>query len=586
MSHLQKPAFSFISAAIVCSALLCGFFLLFHWFTFYQTHFLPQTFVNNLDISNLTFIQAINKLDAIQINPEEKIVLVSAEEKISSSSGQLALNYNFSLLLTKIIQEQTTQSSLRNFFFSFFTDNKFAFFAPTDFDQQALKNMISALALRVDRQGKNGYLLLKKSGQLSSLIIEPGQNQVQLNQEKAFLLISQNLGYQQNFSLPTEEEVLQYSSSQIEQLQTQASFLIKKNLNFQTKQIDNFSFSLSDIDLIPLLGASSSTKLAIKQEYITSLQEQTLRLPQEPKLVISNNKVLEFVPPLDGITLDANAFSLQLDQGLKQLTASDSASQINFDLPLLTQSPSATLASTNNLGINEIIGFGESYYAHSIPGRIHNVALTASKINNALVAPGETFSFNKTLGEVSAAAGFKEGYVIKGNRSELSAGGGVCQVSTTLFRALLDAGLQIDLRLPHSYRVSYYELNNDPGFDATVYSGNVDLRFTNDTDHYLLLAVQTDSDQLYMTVKIYGTSDGRQTTITNYKKFNAQAAPATEYIIDPSLVRGNKKQIDWAVGGLQTIFTHTIYNADGSVRSQKNYPSTYQAWSAKYLINP
>ncbi|NCU32515.1 MAG: vancomycin resistance protein, partial [Candidatus Moranbacteria bacterium] len=227
-----------------------------------------------------------------------------------------------------------------------------------------------------------------------------------------------------------------------------------------------------------------------------------------------------------------------------------------------------------------------SYYAHSIPGRIHNVALTASRLNNTLVAPGETFSFNQTLGEISAATGFKEGYVIKGNRSELSAGGGVCQVSTTLFRALLNSGLKINLRLPHSYRVSYYELNNDPGFDATVYSGNVDLRFTNDTDHYLLITAQADSDLLYMSIKIYGTADGRSTTITNYKKFNAQAAPAAEYITDLSLPKGTKKQIDWAVGGLQTIFTHTIYNADGSVRSQKDYPSTYQAWSAKYLVNP
>lgn len=245
-----------------------------------------------------------------------------------------------------------------------------------------------------------------------------------------------------------------------------------------------------------------------------------------------------------------------------------------------------SLSETNDLGINDLIGFGESYYDHSISGRIHNVALTSSKLNNTLVAPGQEFSFNQTIGEVSAATGYQNGYVIQGGRSVLSPGGGVCQVSTTLFRALLDAGLQITLRHPHSYRVSYYELNNDPGFDATVYSGNIDLRFINDTDHYLLISSQTDNDNLYMTVKIYGYDDGRYTTITDYKKYNFVGAPATEYIVDASLPSGTKKQIDWAVGGLQTIFTHTIYNGDNSIRSQTKYPSKYQAWSAKFLVGP
>ena len=586
MLSYKKSTFSPFSLIIIFSAVFFICALLFYWLTFYQTHFLPQTFLNHVDIGNLTFSQAQTKLETFQINPAEKVILLAGEEKISSSSAQLSLNYNFLNSLTEIFSSQTEKSPLKKVFLALFSSKKFSFTAPVSFDQQALKNMIAAFSLRLYQPGKDGYLLLKKGGDFSSLTIEPGQNELLLDQDRAFSLVAPALGYQQVFSLPIEEVSLQYSSAQIDNLKQQASFLINKKLIFQTSQLDNFSFTLSDKDLIPLLGASSSTKLSFKQDYINFLQKKVSRPPQEPELTFINDEVSTFIPPLSGLTLDTNAFSLQLDQGLEQLSASTSAQSILLDLPLIIQEPQTSLAQTNNLGINEILGFGESYYAHSIAGRIHNVALTASRINNTLVAPGEAFSFNQTLGEVSATTGFKEGYVIKGNRSELSAGGGVCQVSTTLFRALLNAGLQIDLRLPHSYRVSYYELNNDPGFDATVYSGNVDLRFTNDTDHYLLITAQTDSDQLYMTVKIYGAADGRSATITNYKKFNAQAAPATEYITDPSLPQGTKKQIDWAIGGLQTVFTYTVYNANGSIRSQKNYPSTYQAWSAKYLVNP
>lgn len=586
MLPYKKSTFSPFSLIIIFGTVFFTFAALFYWLTFYQTHFLPQTFVNHVDISNLTFFQAQKKLEALQINPAEKVILLAGEEKISSSSAQLSLSYNFPAALTEIFSSQTEKSPLKKVFLALFSSKKFSFTAPVSFDQQALKNMIAAFSLRLYQPGKAGYLLLKKGGDFSSLAIEPGQNELLLDQDQAFSLVAPALGYQQIFSLPIEETFLQYSPTQIENLKQRASFLVNKKLIFQTSQLDNFSFTLSDTDLIPLLGASSSTKLSFKQDYINFLQKKVSRSPQEPELTLTNGKISTFIPPLSGLTLDANAFSLQLDQGLEQLIASSSARSILLDLPLIIKEPQTSLAQTNNLGINEILGFGESYYAHSIAGRVHNVALTASRINNTLVAPGEAFSFNQTLGEVSAATGFKEGYVIKGNRSELSAGGGVCQVSTTLFRALLNAGLQIDLRLPHSYRVSYYELNNDPGFDATVYSGNVDLRFTNDTDHYLLITAQADSNQLYMTVKIYGTADGRSATITNYKKFNAQAAPATEYITDTSLPRGTKKQIDWAIGGLQTTFTYTVYNPDGSIRNQKNYPSTYQAWSAKYLVNP
>src|SRR5690606_29560789 len=96
------------------------------------------------------------------------------------------------------------------------------------------------------------------------------------------------------------------------------------------------------------------------------------------------------------------------------------------DLILAEAAPEMTLADTNNLGINERIGFGESYYSGSIPNRIHNVSLTAQRINMAIVPPGKEFSFNRTLGDVSAAIGFRSAYIIKDGRTSLGDGGGVC----------------------------------------------------------------------------------------------------------------------------------------------------------------
>jgi vancomycin resistance protein YoaR len=204
-------------------------------------------------------------------------------------------------------------------------------------------------------------------------------------------------------------------------------------------------------------------------------------------------------------------------------------------------------------------------------------------MNNILVAPGEEFRFNKTLGEVSKRTGYRSAYVISNGKTVLGDGGGVCQVSTTYFRAVLDAGLQVTLRRPHSYRVSYYELNQKPGIDATVYSGDVDFRFVNDTDHHILIRSSANSDDLYMKVEIYGTSDGRTAEIVDHKTWDLRSPPPPAYYPTTEIPAGTTKQIDWAVSGIKASFTHIVKDKDGETISEKEYYSNYVPWSAKYL---
>jgi vancomycin resistance protein YoaR len=253
-------------------------------------------------------------------------------------------------------------------------------------------------------------------------------------------------------------------------------------------------------------------------------------------------------------------------------------------LALQKAEPEISLADTNDLGINELIGFGETYYYHSIPSRIHNVKVTADKLNLTIVPPGEEFSFVKTIGPVNAETGYQQAYIIRSGSTLLEFGGGVCQVSTTTFRALLNAGLNITRRLPHSYRVSYYELNQQPGFDATVYAGNVDLRFINDTPGHILIYSEADSERLYMTVKIYGTDDGRTAEIKNYKKYGYTPPPEPEYIPTDSLPPGEVKQVENAVAGIKASFDWIVRDASGEIIREKTFYSNYQAWGAKYLV--
>ncbi|HSW89505.1 MAG TPA: VanW family protein [Patescibacteria group bacterium] len=294
----------------------------------------------------------------------------------------------------------------------------------------------------------------------------------------------------------------------------------------------------------------------------------------EPRLAIVGTSVEAFEAPRDGevITIEP---SVQIVQ--QALEGADV-----HELSINITPPKTSLSSINTLGITERLGRGDSTYFHSIPNRITNVSLTTSKINGVLVMPGEEFSFAKYLGEVSAATGFKQAYIISQGQTILGDGGGVCQVSSTMFRAILNAGLPVTERRGHSYRVGYYEQNSKPGFDATVYSPHPDLRFVNDTSTPILIMAVADSKKLAMYVELWGKSDGRKAEILNYKQWGATPALPTVYQDDPTLPPGKLKQIDFAAPGLKVSFDYKVTYSDGQSKTV-NFLTNYVPWRAVYL---
>jgi vancomycin resistance protein YoaR len=241
-----------------------------------------------------------------------------------------------------------------------------------------------------------------------------------------------------------------------------------------------------------------------------------------------------------------------------------------------------TIDKVNELGIEERIGRGESYYAHSIPNRIFNVGLASDRINSALIAPGEEVSFNKLVGEVSAATGYRSAYIISQGRTVLGDGGGLCQVSTTLFRAAMNAGLPILERWGHSYRVSYYEQNSSPGIDATVIAPSKDFRFKNDTPGHILIQTINDPKNLHLVIEIYGTSDGRVASVTEPKVWGITPPLPTVYQDDPSLPSGTMKQVDWSASGARASFEYKV-TRDGETLQDQTFSTVYRPWAAVYL---
>jgi vancomycin resistance protein YoaR len=567
----------------ICIGIVAGM----AFFSQYQLRYYPNIYINKIPIGGLNQDEAARILtEQTPTLPSSTITLSADGITLASSSAELGLQYDFDQTLAQaMVYAKEGPFYRRVIQLLKLQYQPLELQAPLTFDETKVTAMLAQLQPLVDIPDQEPQASLKTSGVANSLSIfagEPG---------RAIDVVStaSNLQYQASLSnIDLEVTVAsigaELTESQLSDAQVRAEKLVGKSLVFHHP---DKTLRLNDQNLIELLAFPEGVRENEVNKVITNWQTQVTREPQDAVFEYDPTtlKVKTFIPHLNGLELDEETTQHQLVEFITTTAASDTELPefTQVELQLAVKKPDTTLAKTNDLGIIERIGWGDSEYDHSIPSRIHNVALTSRKINNIIIKPGEEFSFNKALGDVSAATGFQPAYIIKNGQTVLGDGGGVCQVSTTLFRAVLNAGLNVTKRRPHSYRVSYYELNAKPGIDATVYSGDVDLRFVNDTGKHILVRSEADSKNLYMAIELYGTSDGRTAEIIDHKTWGYQPAPPAIYIPDPSLPTGQLKQIDWAASGIKASFIYKVTDKDGQVMREQTFTSNYIPWSAKYL---
>ena len=240
--------------------------------------------------------------------------------------------------------------------------------------------------------------------------------------------------------------------------------------------------------------------------------------------------------------------------------------------------PTRTTAEAKAMGITGVVGTYETTFG-GVPNRIHNVELVSHLVDNKLIEPGATFSFNDTTGERTAAKGFLEAPVIINGEVQTGLGGGVCQVSTTVFNAAYEAGLPITARTNHAIYISHYPL----GRDATVDYPSTDLKFVNDTGHWLLLRTFVTSSSLVAT--LYGTPQHRKVE-TATLPLRWVGPPPVKKTIDRALRPGEKVVDDPGVPAQATSVTRTVFAPDGTELSQGTWVSNYRAVAKLVRIGP
>ncbi|APD09514.1 MULTISPECIES: VanW family protein [Thermus] len=250
----------------------------------------------------------------------------------------------------------------------------------------------------------------------------------------------------------------------------------------------------------------------------------------------------------------------------------------NFRLPVRYTPPSPSLRDLYALGVREHLATGETDFRGSSRERAHNLLLASAKLDGLLLPPG-AFSFNRALGPITEEEGYKEAFVIVGERTEQGVGGGVCQVSTTLFRAFFFAGLPILERHAHSYQVAYYK---PPGLDAAVIQPYKDLKALNDTPGHIL--VQRSVVGTKLRFHLFGTKDREVAWEGPFLSERKPPLPPKE-IPDPSLPPGVRKQVDFAAEGARVEVRRRVRYADGRVREDR-LVSVYRPWGAVYRVGP
>lgn len=442
-------------------------------------------------------------------------------------------------------------------------------------NEAEVKHFLQAVAVLENKPASPAAVILKP-GKKTTFEVFPGKQGLEVDTAANYSLILHTASATASLNLITHPTGQVLTSTEVATLSAKVKKLITTPLTFTAA---DKTITLTTADAVGLLtpdGIAPDRAREVVANWAKNFDSPAV----EPELKLDGTKVISFIPPQNGQALEQTKAMTTLTNSVQAVL--DGSALPDNNLATIPSSPKTPLSATNTLGINELIGHGDSEFHHSIPGRVHNVGLTTQRINAHIVMPGESFSFAQTLGEVSARTGFQPAYVIMQGQTVLGDGGGVCQVSSTMFRTILNAGLPILERKGHSYRVGYYEQNSKPGFDATVYSPHPDLVFKNDTTHAILIYAQADLKNLSMYIDFYGTKDGRLAEIKDYSQWDASPAPATVYQDDPTLPVGTLKQIDFAAGGLKTKFTYHVTYTDGTIKDT-TYATTYIPWRAVYL---
>jgi vancomycin resistance protein YoaR len=459
------------------------------------------------------------------------------------------------------------------------------------YDQRQAYAYLQGLASQVEKPVVEASLVINGL----EVISQPGQLGRKLDIESTLVYLHAQL---QTFRDGEVALVLQDQSPQVLDANVQADAARRIlsapfTINLPEAQSgDPGPWMISPEDLAPMLrvgrlGSGPGAKYVLQldrdmlQKRLEEISKQVNR-PEADARFLFDDQTGQLQPILAskiGLELDLRD---SFDEIQKAVGAGQQSVQliVNKTQPLVSDT-----ATSQTLGITQLISSQTTYFYGSSTARKKNIEAAASKFNGLLVAPGSTFSMGQYMGDISLDTGFAEALIIYNGKTIKGVGGGVCQVSTTLFRTVFYAGLPIVERHAHAYRVYYYEQGpggrNDPslsGFDATVYFPLVDFKFKNDTPYWILMETTFNASTSSLTWNFYSTSDGRTVEAVFSGPTNIVPPLPPTITFNPDAEPGSIGQVDYSSEGADVTITRTV-KRDGQVLFSNDIVTRYQPWA-------
>lgn len=547
----------------------------------YRQKIFPGVSLAQIPVGNLSFSQASKLIQKSLPPSSQTIEFIASNQKFSISCQEIDLQYQIQESVSQAFNVGRQKNIFNNLQQRFTAWNQ-GINLPLSYqiDQSLLNQKIASIAAEIYVPPVDPSIEIITSNQTKQAIVNPGQPGKELDRHHFRQELDRKIA-SLDFSpsslyIATTSPVL--SLTEVEKIAQRANFLLGKKLKLISQDKE---WTIDENQLINFLSFQKDYNYLKIVDFTSEIAKSIDHEPVNASFQFQNDKVIEFKPAQNGLSLNQFKTIDLIQNALIYMEKNPSLENV-FVLPVETIPPQITTENVNGLGIKNLLGKGESWFAGSISSRIHNLQLASSKLNGELITPQEIFSFNHKIGEVSEATGYQKAYIIQEGRTILGDGGGVCQVSTTLFRAVLNAGLNITERHAHAYRVSYYEQRSSVGQDATVYDPTADFQFQNDTSAYILIQTKIDLPAKKLTFELYGSPDNRQVEISKSRIWDQTPPPPTLYQDDPTLLIGTTKQIDWEAWGAKVAFDWKV-TLDQQTLHQKTFFSQYRPWQAIYL---
>ena len=467
------------------------------------------------------------------------------------------------------------------------------------FDQKTAVNALNTLAVQINQpvQEANisieGTQVLVQSGQSGRVLdvaatLEAITNQIQTMQDGVVPLVVRQ-----------SDPIILSAEAQGELARAALSEPLTVTLPADASG-QTTSYQIQPSDLAPLLtfakvedGSSAQYQIAVSQPlmagWLNSMKSDLETAPENARFIFNDD-----THQLDLKQAAVIGRTLEVDQSVQAINQALQNGQHTVTLSFTFTNPPVTDQMTGaELGITELVTQYSTFFAGSSTDRVQNIKTASERFHGLLVPPGGTLSMSDMLGDISLDNGYAEALIILGDQTIKGVGGGVCQVSTTLFRTALYAGFQIVERHPHAYRVGYYEQINSSGshdtdlagLDATVFVPLVDFKFKNDTPYWLLMETYISTSNHSLTWKFYSTKDGREISVNSSGTSNIVEPPEPVYRENPELPQGTKKQVDWEVEGADVTVTRTV-TRNGEVLYNDSFFTRYEPWGDVWEYGP